>query len=114
MHIGTSFYSEKELRQFRFRSIGKNVFIKKNVGLYFIENISIGNNVRIDDNVIIVASNKKNPVTGAKCKEAFVSGGVSENAESVEMPDDILAQLYFAGLGVLGVYILHRFMEKTR
>jgi acetyltransferase-like isoleucine patch superfamily enzyme len=62
MHIGTSFYSEKELRQFRFRSIGKNVFIKKNVGLYFIENISIGNNVRIDDNVIIVASNKKNPV----------------------------------------------------
>ena len=59
-------------------------------------------------------SNKKNPVTGAKCKEAFVSGGVSENAESVEMPDDILAQLYFAGLGVLGVYILHRFMEKTR
>ena len=62
MHIGTSFYSEKELRQFRFRSIGKNVFIKKNVGLYFIENICIGNNVRIDDNVIIVASNKKNPV----------------------------------------------------
>jgi len=62
MHIGTSFYSEKELKQFRFRSIGKNVFIKKNVGLYFIENISIGNNVRIDDNVIIVASNKKNPV----------------------------------------------------
>jgi galactoside O-acetyltransferase len=62
MHIGTSFYSEKELKQFRFRSIGKNVFIKKNVGLYFIENICIGNNVRIDDNVIIVASNKKNPV----------------------------------------------------
>lgn len=62
MHIGTSFYSEKELKQFRFKSIGKNVFIKKNVGLYFIENISIGNNVRIDDNVIIVASSKKNPV----------------------------------------------------
>jgi galactoside O-acetyltransferase len=62
MHIGTSFYSEKELKQFRFRSIGKNVFIKKNVGMFFIENISIGNNVRIDDNVIIVASNKKTPV----------------------------------------------------
>jgi acetyltransferase-like isoleucine patch superfamily enzyme len=62
MHVGISFYSEKELKQFKFRSIGKNVFIKKNVGLYFTENISIGSNVRIDDNVIIVASKKKTPV----------------------------------------------------
>jgi galactoside O-acetyltransferase len=30
--------------------------------MFFIENISIGNNVRIDDNVIIVASNKNSPV----------------------------------------------------
>jgi galactoside O-acetyltransferase len=62
MHIGASFFSEKELKQFKFRSIGKNVFIKKNVGMFFIENISIGNNVRIDDNVIIVASKKNSPV----------------------------------------------------
>lgn len=62
MHVGISFYSEKELKKFKFRSIGKNVLIKKNVGLYFVENISIGNNVRIDDNVIIVASKKENPV----------------------------------------------------
>jgi galactoside O-acetyltransferase len=58
MHIGTIFYSEKELKQFKFKSIGKNVLIKKNVGMFFIENISIGSNVRIDDNVIIVASKK--------------------------------------------------------
>ena len=62
MHIGASFFSEKELKQFKFKSIGKNVFIKKNVGMFFIENISIGNNVRIDDNVIIVASKKNSPV----------------------------------------------------
>jgi galactoside O-acetyltransferase len=62
MHIGIPFYSEKELKKFKFRSIGKNVLIKKNVSLYFIENISIGNNVRIDDNVIIVASSKEKPV----------------------------------------------------
>jgi galactoside O-acetyltransferase len=62
MHAGILFYSVKELKKFKFRSIGKNVLIKKNVSLYFIENISIGNNVRIDDNVIIVASKKKNPV----------------------------------------------------
>jgi len=63
MHIGTSYYSENEVKQFKFKSIGKNVLIKKNVGFYFIENISIGNNVRIDDNVIIVASNRKSPVS---------------------------------------------------
>jgi hypothetical protein len=58
---------------------------------------------------------KKNPITKAKCKEAFVNGsGVSANAAPVEMPHDIVAQLYFAGLGCLGIYILHRFMEKTR
>lgn len=62
MHIGTLFYSVKELKQFKFRSIGKNVLIKKNVGMFFIENISIGNNVRIDDNVIIVASKKGSSV----------------------------------------------------
>jgi acetyltransferase-like isoleucine patch superfamily enzyme len=62
MHAGISFYSKKELKKFKFRFIGKNVLIKKNVSLYFIENISIGNNVRIDDNVIIVASKKENPV----------------------------------------------------
>jgi galactoside O-acetyltransferase len=62
MHIGTSFYSEKDLKQFKFQSIGKNVLIKKNVGMFFIENISIGSNVRIDDNVIIVASKKGSAV----------------------------------------------------
>jgi galactoside O-acetyltransferase len=62
MHIGTLFYSVKELKQFKFRSIGKNVLIKKNVGMFFIENISIGSNVRIDDNVIIVASKKGSSV----------------------------------------------------
>ena len=57
--------------------------------------------------------NKTNPVTKLKCKEAFVSGGFAKNAAPVEMPDDIVAQLYFAGLGCLGIYILHRFMEKS-
>jgi hypothetical protein len=57
--------------------------------------------------------NKKNPITKAKCKEAFQSG-VSANAAPVEMPDDITAQLYFAGLAFVSLYIFHRFMEKSR
>jgi len=57
-----SYYTSKELKNFKFLSLGKNVLIKKNANLYFSENISIGDNVRIDDNVIIVASNKQKPV----------------------------------------------------
>jgi galactoside O-acetyltransferase len=63
MHIGQPFYSKEELKKIKFRFIGENVLIKKNASLYFTENISIGNNVRIDDNVIIVASSTKNPVS---------------------------------------------------
>lgn len=57
-------------------------------------------------------SNKTNPVTGQKCKETFQTG-VSANAAPFEMPDDAIAQLYFASLAVIGVYILHGFMEKS-
>ena len=56
MHIGEKFYSDEELKNFGFKTIGKNVKIKKNVGIFFTENVSIGNNVRIDDFTIIVAS----------------------------------------------------------
>lgn len=52
--------------------------------------------------------NGKNPVTGKKCSEGFT--GYSE----VTMPDDPLAQLYFASLGALGIFILLRLMEKSK
>jgi hypothetical protein len=51
--------------------------------------------------------NGKNPVTGQSCVETF------QNKE-VTMPDDPLAQAYFASLGVLGIFILYRLMEKSR
>jgi hypothetical protein len=54
--------------------------------------------------------NKTNPVTNVKCKESFET----INAAPYEMPEDPVAQLYFAGLAFVGVYILHRFMEKSR
>jgi hypothetical protein len=58
-------------------------------------------------------SNRRNPITNRKCSEAF-STSVSANAGRVDMPDDPLAQVYFASLGLIGVYILYRFMEKSR
>ena len=54
--------------------------------------------------------NKKNPVTNVTCKESFET----INAAPYEMPEDPVAQLYFAGLAFVGVYILHRLMEKSR
>lgn len=52
-------------------------------------------------------SNKINPVTGQKCKESFQTNG------EIIMPDDLIAQTYFASLGVLGIYILYCLMEKS-
>lgn len=48
-----SFYSQDELISLGFKSIGKNVQLSKKVSVYGINNISIGNNVRIDDFCIL-------------------------------------------------------------
>jgi len=52
----------------------------------------------------------KNPVNGKKCKETFQIRSEPE----VLMPSDPLAQLYFSSLGVVGLFILYRLMEKSR
>lgn len=52
--------------------------------------------------------NGKNPVTGQQCKETFT------NFNPATIPNDPLAQIYLAGLGALGVYILYRMMEKSK
>ncbi len=51
----TSFYSENELKQIGFNSIGKNVQISKKASFYGVSRISIGNNVRIDDFCVLSA-----------------------------------------------------------
>lgn len=47
--MATSFYTEEELKDIGFKSVGKNVLVSKKASLYGAENISIGNHVRIDD-----------------------------------------------------------------
>jgi len=56
--------------------------------------------------------NKRNIRTGATCNEAFQTG-VSKNTASV-LHDDPLAQLYFASLAGIGIYILYRLMDKPK
>jgi acetyltransferase-like isoleucine patch superfamily enzyme len=48
-----SFFDEKSLSELGFSSVGKNVLISKFARFYDIQNISIGNNVRIDDFCIL-------------------------------------------------------------
>ena len=48
-------YSDIELKELGFRQFGKNVKISKKASIYGTENITIGNNVRIDDFCILSA-----------------------------------------------------------
>lgn len=50
-----SFYSEKELKNLGFKSIGSNVLISNKSSFYGIERIEIGDNVRIDDFSVLSA-----------------------------------------------------------
>jgi hypothetical protein len=86
------------------------------------QTIDINNNKSSESHYVTLAdiqnmdscifSNKKNPVTGDKCREAFKTGVAAD--ASLVMSDDSIDQLYFATLAGLGVYILYRIMEKSQ
>lgn len=48
-----SFYSEDELKTLGLKQIGRNVLLSRKCSIYGAENISIGNNTRIDDYTIL-------------------------------------------------------------
>ena len=86
------------------------------------QTIDINNNTSSETHYITVTdikntdpcsfSDGKNPASGINCKETFKS--VSENAEMIMMPDDPVAQIYFASLAAIGIYILYRVMKKSK
>ena len=49
----SSFYSEDELNDLGLKHFGKNIFISKKCSIYNAKNITLGNNVRIDDFCIL-------------------------------------------------------------
>jgi len=57
-----------------------------------------------------IFKDKKNPLTGVGCKETF--SNIEECYTCFKIPDDPLAKIYIASLGVLGIYILYRIMSK--
>lgn len=48
-----SFYSDEELKEIGFNTIGANVLISRKCSIYGAHNMNIGNNVRIDDFCIL-------------------------------------------------------------
>ena len=55
--LQSNYLTELELADFGFKSIGKNVRVSSDARVYGQENISLGNDVRIDDFVILSAGN---------------------------------------------------------
>ena len=54
--LQSKFLTEKELKDFGFKSLGINVRISSDIRIYGQEKISIGNNVRIDDFTSLTAA----------------------------------------------------------
>ena len=52
----SGYYQNNELKEFGFKKVGTNVKIAKNCTIVGINNISLGNNIRIDSNVVIAAN----------------------------------------------------------
>jgi hypothetical protein len=59
-----------------------------------------------------IFSDKRNPVSGAQCKETFSNMDMDINTY-YKVPRDPVAQLYFASVGALCIYILYKIMLKN-
>ena len=86
------------------------------------ETIDIYNNRSTESNFVTLVDiknmdpcifeDKTNPLTGIKCKETF-SNMEEQCYTCFKIPDDPIVKMYFASLGVLGIYIMYRLMIKN-
>lgn len=86
------------------------------------ETIDIYNNKSTESNFVTLVdirnmdpcifSDKTNPLTGIKCKEAF--SNIEQCYTCFKIPDDPLIKMYFASLGAFGIYIMYRLMVKNK
>ncbi|PAF43769.1 galactoside O-acetyltransferase [Helicobacter sp. 11S03491-1] len=115
--MNTSFYTQEELQNLNFKSIGKNVLISKKASIYQAQNISIKSNVRIDDFVIlsghIEIGNYVHISTGSvlMCKE---EGIYIEDFASVSIHSKILGSSDdFLGNGLVGPCVDEKYRRIT-
>lgn len=55
---------------------------------------------------------KKNPVTGVKCKETF--DNMDDINYNFSLPDDPIVQIFFASFGIFGIYLLYKILSKNK
>jgi hypothetical protein len=51
-----------------------------------------------------------NPITGAVCTEGFTQ---RKNKKQIALPKDPVAQIYFAGLACVGIYVFYKIMQRS-
>lgn len=105
----SSFYSVTELELLGFRSIGENVLISRKASFYGVENILIGDHVRIDDFCILSGNIKIGSYIHISAYSALYGGkagieindfcGISARSTIYAMTDD------FSGSYMVGVMI---------
>jgi len=88
------------------------------------QTIDINNNISSETHYVTVVDiqnmdpcsfpDGKNIITNEQCKEAFKNTNIAKDAESVILPKDPLAQLYFASLSLVGIYIIYKLMIKSK
>ena len=67
-----SFLNDEQLKDLGLKSYGKNVIISDKASLYNAKNISIGNNVRIDDFCILSAGDGGITLKSSHCVLHFL------------------------------------------
>ena len=59
-------------------------------------------------------TSNKNPVTGKVCRESFTNLNMNTYDNKRKTPRDILVQLFYASIGILGIYILLSMMKRIK
>ena len=59
-------------------------------------------------------TSNKNPVTGKVCRESFTNLNPNTYVNKTKIPRDILVQLFYASIGMLGIYIILSMMKRIK
>ena len=72
------------------------------------------NDIRSMNPCIFTLNGKTNPVTGQACREAFQNFDGDFKSKNKKIESDCLVKLFYGSLGVMGLYLLYKFMEKNK
>lgn len=111
-----SFYSHEELRQIGFKNFGNNAKISKKASFYNVSNISIGNNVRIDDFCILSGTIELHSNIHISAYVALygASGIILEDYSGLSSRTTIYSEVDdFSGNYLIGPMVQNKFRKLT-